>query len=121
MSKEEKREYWTKEELHNEVLEHIEVQTSNGKWLIFKRLTKGEEKDIRKKTMKMVKNPKTGVQEPTIDTEEYQVQLLSKAIVKPKLTLKEVQDMVASQRADEIFMLYSEKIGFAIGDISQNL
>ena len=119
MSKEEKKEYIDKEDLLNETLEHIEVQTNDGKFVIFKRLTKGEESKIRKATMTMIKDPKSKVMEPKIDTEEYQIKLLAVAMIKPNLTEKEVRDNLTGQRADELFVLYSERVGLV--QLPQNL
>jgi len=119
MSKEEKKEYIGKEDFLNETLEHIEVQTKEGKYVIFKRLTKGEESKIRKATMSMVKDPKSKVMEPRIDTEEYQIKLLAVAMVKPDLTEQEVRDSLTGARADELFMLYSTEIGLV--NLPQNL
>ncbi len=119
MSKEEKKEYVDKEGLLNETLEHIEIQTKDGKYVIFKRLTKGEESKIRKVTMSMVKDPKTKLMEPKIDSEEYQIKLLAAAMVKPKLTEQEVRNGLTGQRADELFMLYSDTIGLM--NLPQNL
>ena len=117
--KEEPRQYWDTDAFLHEVIEHIEVETEDGKYVIFKRLTKGEESVIRKKTMKMIKNIKTNQLEPQIDSEEYQIKLLAVAIVKPKMTEQEIRDKVSSQRADELFFLYNAKIGF--GSMPQNL
>jgi len=120
MSKEEKREYWSKEEFQEEVLETVEAQTSDGKWVMFKILTKGEEKEIRKKTMKMVKG-KDGIMQPVMDSEEYQIQLLAKALVKPKMTVQEINTTMSGQRADELFVLYGKTIGFGGNVLPQNL
>jgi hypothetical protein len=119
MSKEEKKEYMDKEDFLNETLEHIEVQTKDGKFVIFKRLTKGEDSKIRKVTMTMIKDPKTKLMEPKIDSEEYQIKLLAAAMVKPKLTEQEVRNGLTGQRADELFMIYSERVGLM--DLPQNL
>lgn len=112
------KKYWDAEGFLNEVTEHIEVQTSDGKYVIFKRLTKGEDSVIRKKTMKMIKT-KGGIQEPQIDSEEYQILLLTNVLIKPKLTEKDIRESLSGQRADELFMLYSQEIGF--GNVKQNL
>lgn len=111
------KKYLTKDDLIEEMSEFIEVKTKDGKWVVFKKLTKGEEKDIRKKTMKMVKNSK-GILEPQLDTEQYQILLLAAALVKPKLSIKEVEAMWG-QRADELLLLYTQKVGY--GNLPQNL
>ena len=117
--KKETKEYWNEQAFLQEVIEHIEIKTQDGKYAIFKRLSKGEEAKIRKVTMKMVKNAKTGILEPQIDSEEYQIKLLTAALVKPSMTEKEVRDSLTSQRADELFFLYTKEVGF--GNLPQNL
>ena len=111
-------EYWSKNDFENETAEHIELEYE-GKKLIFKRLTAGEEKAIRKKVMTQVKDVKTGRYESEFDSNEYQTLILSEALIKPKLTKKEVETILWGKRADDLFILYTQKIGF--GGLPVNL
>lgn len=113
------KEYLTGEDFLNEVIEQIEVQTKDGRYIIFKRLTKGEEAGVRKKTMKMVRGGKTNALEPQIDSEEYQIKMLALALVKPKMSEQDIRDKLSAQRADELFFLYTQNVGF--GSLPQNL
>jgi hypothetical protein len=115
---EKEKEYFSKDDFLEETLTNIEAETSDGKYVIFRRLTKGQESQIRKKTMKMVKT-KDGKLEPQIDSEEYQIKLLATALVMPNLTEEEVRDKLTSARADELFFLYSKEVGF--GSLPPNL
>ena len=118
MTEKEEKVYLSKDDFLEESIETIEAQTADGKYVIFKRLTKGEESLIRKKTMKMVKT-KDGKMDPQIDTEEYQVKLLAVAMVQPKLTEDEIKNSLTSARADELFFLYTKEVGFGV--LPQNL
>jgi len=103
-----KEEVWSREELVNTALDSLTL-TIRGKKIIVRRMKKADEIEITKKCFKI--SPEGKIKD--IDMMEYQLQVLEKVLVKPKLTREELMEMDAAL-FNEIFTAYQQAIGLTV-------
>ncbi len=112
---EEEENLWSKKDLLDSALEFVYV-TVRDKDIVCRRITKEEEIEIQKKTLDF--STATGTL-TDIDIPLYQLEVLTLAMVKPKMNSDELKTLDAAL-FNEMFVAYQTAIGLVL-DSPQNL
>lgn len=106
---------WSKKDLLSSASEFVYVDLRDRE-IVCKRINKEEEIEIQKKTVSF--NAVTG-ELSDIDAPKYQLEIMFRALVKPKMTEQELLQM-DSTLFNEMFVAYQKAIGLG-QDTQENL